>query len=182
MPSSTIDDYRKTTVAAEESLFFLGLPTGTSSAIEYHMLFLRGDNSSIDAGANTEDVADVTQKTQPSEITSYSPTQSLSALFLKDDPCCQALEKIFRDRAVGEDTYFDLVEVDYWKEDSTSTEQSPKWVAYKTQVSIEVTSFTNEAGGKRRIEATIHYTGDPVTGTTSAKPTTAGIVTFTANT
>ena len=180
----TIDDYRKSSVAAEESLFFLGLPTGsgTPATEEFHMLFLRGDNSSIDAGANTEDVADVTQKTQPSEITSYSPTQSLSALFLKDDPCCQALEKIFRDRAVGEDTYFNLVEVDYWKEATGSTSESPKWVAYKTQVSIEVTSFTNEAGGKRRIEATIHYTGDPVEGYTSAKPTSAGIVTFTANT
>lgn len=178
----TIDDYRKSSVAAEESLFFLGLPTGTSSAIEYHMMFLRGDNSSIDAGTNSEDIADVTQKTQPSEIVSYSPTQSLSALFLKDDPVCQALENIFRSRAVGEDTYFDLVEVDYWKETADSTDQSPKWVAYKTPVSIEVTSFTNEAGGKRRIEATIHYNGDPVTGYTTAKPTTAGIVTFTANT
>lgn len=178
----TIDDYRKSSVSAEESLFFLGLPTGTESAEEFHMLFLRGDNSSIDAGANTEDVADVTQKTQPSEITSYAPTQSLSALFLKDDPCCQALEKIFRDRAVGEDTYFNLVEVDYWKEHSTSTAQDVKWVAYKTQVSIEVTSFTNEAGGKRRIEATIHYTGDPISGYTAAKPTSAGIVTFTADT
>lgn len=178
----TIDDYRKSSVAAEESLFFLGLPTGSQGAEEFHMLFLRGDNSSIDAGANTEDIADVTQKTQPSEITSYAPTQSLSALFLKDDPCCQALEKIFRDRAVGEDTYFDLVEVDYWKEHSSSTTESPAWVAYKTQVSIEVTSFTNEAGGKRRIEATIHYTGDPISGKTTAKPTTAGIVTFTADT
>lgn len=180
----TIDDYRKSSVAAEESLFFLGLPTGTGTppTEEFHMLFLRGDNSSIDAGANTEDIADVTQKTQPSEITSYSPTQSLSALFLKDDPCCQALEDIFRSRAVGEDTYFNLVEVDYWKEHSTSTTESKKWVAYKTQVSIEVTSFTNEAGGKRRIEATIHYTGDPVSGCTSAKPTTAGIVTFTPDT
>lgn len=182
MPSSTIDDFRKSSVAAEESLFFLGLPTGTEGAEELRMLFLRGDASSIDAGANTEDTSDVTQKTQPSMVTSYSPTQSLSALFLKDDPCCQALEKIFRDRAVGEDTYFNLVEVDYWKEHSSSTELAPKWVAYKTQVSIEVTSFTNEAGGKRRIEATIHYTGDPVSGYTAAKPTAAGIVTFTADT
>lgn len=178
----TLDDYRKSSVAAEESLFFLGLPTGSQGAEELHMLFLRSDASSIDTGVNTEDVADVTQKTQPSEITSYSPTQSLSGLFLKDDPCCQALEKLFRDRAVGEDTYFSLVEVDYWKEHSSSTTESPAWVAYKTQVSIEVTSLTNEAGGKRRIEATIHYTGDPVSGKTTAKPTTAGIVTFTADT
>lgn len=178
----TLDDYRKSSVAAEESLFFLGLPTGSQGAEELHMLFLRSDASSIDTGVNTEDVADVTQKTQPSEITSYSPTQSLSGLFLKDDPCCQALEELFRDRAVGEDTYFSLVEVDYWKEHSSSTTESPAWVAYKTQVSIEVTSLTNEAGGKRRIEATIHYTGDPVSGKTTAKPTTAGIVTFTADT
>lgn len=178
----TIDDYRKSSVAAEESLFFLGLPTGAQSAEEFHMLFLRADASSIDTGVNTEDIADVTQKTQPSEISSYSPSQALSALFLRDDPVCAALEGIFRSRAVGEDTYFNLVEVDYWKEATGSTSESPKWVAYKTPVSIEVTSFTNEAGGKRRIEATIHYNGDPVEGYTTAKPTTAGIVTFTPNT
>lgn len=178
----TINDYRKSSVAAEESLFFLGLPTGASSAEEFHMLFLRADASSIDTGVNTEDIADVTQKTQPSEISSYSPSQALSGLFLKDDPVCQALEGIFRSRAVGEDTYFNLVEVDYWKEATGSTSESPKWVAYKTPVSIEVTSLTNEAGGKRRIEATIHYNGDPVEGYTAAKPTDAGVVTFTANT
>lgn len=175
--ATVIDGYRASSVAAEESLFFLGLPTGTSSAIEYHMMFLKADNSTIDAGANTEEIADVTQKTQPSEIVSYAPTQSLSGLFLSSDPVYQALEKLFRDRAVGADTHFDLVEVDYWKETADSTEQSQKWVAYKTDVSIEVTSITNEAGGKRRIEATIHYTGDPVTGYASSKPTDAGLVT-----
>lgn len=175
--ATVIDGYRASSVAAEETLFFLGLPTGTSSATEYHMMFLRADNSSIDAGANSEDIADVTQKTQPSEVVSYSPTQSLSGLFLSSDPVCQALEKLFRDRAVGSGTHFDLVEVDYWKEADGSTEQAPKWVAYKTDVSIEVTSLTNEAGGKRRIEATIHYTGDPVQGYASTKPTDAGLVT-----
>lgn len=175
--STVLDGYRASSVASEETLFFLGLPTGATSAIEYHMMFLRADNSSIDAGAQTEDIADVTQKTQPSEIASYKPTQSLSGLFLSTDPVCMALEKIFRDRAVGADTHFDLVEVDYWREDAASTEQAPKWVAYKTDVSIEVTSITNEAGSKRRIEATIHYTGDPVTGYASTKPTDAGLVT-----
>lgn len=179
----TIDDYRKSSVAAEETLFFLGLPTGsgTPATEEFHMMFLRGDNSSVDTGVNSEEISDCTQKTQPSEIVSYSPSQSLSALFLKDDPVCQALEDLFRKRAVGEDTYFNLVEVDYWKEATGSTSEAPKWVAYKTPVSIEVSSFTNEAGNKRRIEAVIHYNGDVVEGYTSAKPTTAGIVTFTAN-
>lgn len=178
----TLDDYRKSSVAAEESLFFLGLPTGTSSTEEYHMMFVRADNSTISTNPSTEQFNDVTQRTQSEEITAYAPTQSLSGLFLKDDPVCQALEKLFRDRAVGEDTYFNLVEVDYWKEHSSSTEQSPAWVAYKTPVSIEVTSLTNEAANKLRIEATIHYTGSPVSGKTTAKPTSAGIVTFTADT
>lgn len=180
MPS-VLEGYRASSVAAEETLFFLGLPTGSQSAIEYHMMFLRADNSSIDAGAQTEDIADVTQKTQASEISSYKPTQSLSGLFLSTDPVCMALEKLFRDRTVGAGTHFDLVEVDYWRETPASTSEAPKWVAYKTDVSIEITSFTNEAGGKRRIEATIHYTGDPVEGYTAAKPTDAGLVTFTPN-
>lgn len=172
---SALTNYRNSSVQAEESLFFLGITESDSEV--FHMMFLRADSSTIDAGANTETINDVTQKTQAEEIASYSPTMAYSGLFLADDPVCRALESLFRNRAVGADTHFNLVEIDTWNETSTAG----TYVAYKTDVSIAIGSFTNEAGGKRRIEATISYTGDPVDGTATYNADT-GIATFTANT
>ena len=163
-----LDDYRKSTVGAEESLFFLEVPDGSDSSKAFHMMFLRADNSSVDTGVETETVSDVTQKVQPTEVSKYSPTQTLSSYFLKDDPVCKALEKVYRDRATGAAAHFNHLEV--------LTYDSNK--AYKTDVTVSVSSITNEAGDKRKIEATIGYAGDSIEGTAEID-NESGIATFT---
>lgn len=163
-----LDDYRKSTVGAEESLFFLEVPDSSGSSKAFHMMFLRADNSSVDTGVETETVNDVTQKVQPTEVSKYSPTQTLSSYFLKDDPVCKALEKVYRDRATGAAAHFNHLEV--------LTYDSNK--AYKTDVTVSVSSITNEAGDKRKIEATIGYAGDSIEGTAEID-NESGIATFT---
>lgn len=167
--------YRASSVAAEKTLFFLEVPTSlaTPETKAYHMMYLRAENSSTDTGVETEDVPDVTQTTQATEIKSYKPVHQLSAMFLKTDPVCLYLEHMFRTRAVGGAAHLNMVEVDTWAGAGTSP-----YVAYKSDVTVAVTSFTNEAGDFRRIEADITETSDPIVGTATYTADT-GIALFT---
>lgn len=162
--------YRNSSVNAEESLFFLEVPTdqATPETKAYHMAFLRQEASSVDTGVETETIADVTQKVQPTEVKSYSPTQSFSGLFLKDDPVCIALEKCWRERATGAAAHFNHLEVLTWNKNK----------AYLTDVTVSVSSLTNEAGDKRKIEGTFGYCGDSTDGTATIDAET-GVATFT---
>lgn len=154
--------YRNSTIAAETTLFFLEVPTNlaTPETKAYHMMYLRAENSSTDTGVETEDIPDVTQTTQATEIKSYKPLHQLSGVFLKSDPVCLYLEHLYRTRAVGGAAHANMVEVDTWADAGTSP-----YVAFKSDVSIAVTSIENEAGGLRRIQADITETSDPITGT-----------------
>lgn len=173
-----LQKYRNSSVGAEESLFFLEVPTDqkTPDTKEYHMMFLRQEASTVTTGVETETIADVTQKVQPTEVSSYSPTQAFSGLFLKDDPVCIALEKCWRDRATGADAHFNHLEVLTWKPAEGGEGKS---VAYMTDVTVSVSSLTNEAGDKRRIEGTVGYAGDTVE-VAATIDTDTGIATFEA--
>lgn len=164
-----LQNYRNSSFGAEETLFFLEVPSnGDDGTKAFHMMFLRMESSSVDTGVETETIADVTQKVQPTEVTSYAPTQPISGLFLKDDPVCKALEKVWRQRATGADAHFNHLEVCKWDGNK----------AYKTDVTVSISSITNEAGDKRRIEGTVGYAGDSVEGTAQIDEDT-GIATFT---
>lgn len=165
-----LNKYRQSSFGAEETLFFLNVPTSqkTPETKAFHMAFLRQEADTIDTGVETETVPDVTQKVQPTEIKSYSPTQAFSGLFLKEDPVCQALEKVWRDRATGADAHFDHLEVDTWNDNK----------AYKTDVTVSVSSITNEAGDKRKIEGSFGFASDSVAGTATID-TDTGVATFT---
>jgi hypothetical protein len=168
--ANELQTYRNSSVGAEESLFFLEVPTdpSTPDTKAYHMAFLRQEASSVDTGVETETIADVTQKVQPTEVKSYSPTQSFSGLFLKDDPVCKALEKVWRERATGASAHFNHLEVLTWNGNK----------AYRTDVTVSVSSLTNEAGDKRKIEGSFGYSGDSVEGTAEINAET-GVATFT---
>lgn len=168
-----LQKYRNSSVGAEESLFFLEVPTdqSTPETKAFHMMFLRQEASSVDTGVETETIADVTQKVQPTEVSSYSPTQAISGLFLKDDPVCIALEKLWRDRATGAAAHFNHLEVLTWDNNK----------AYKTDVTVSISSITNEAGDRRRIEGTVGYAGDSVEGTATIDVET-GVAAFTPKT
>lgn len=166
---AVLDNYRKDTVGSEESLFFLEVPdSGSDDSKAYHMMFLRAESDTIDTGVETETISDVTQKTQPTEVKAYSPSLSLNSYFLKSDPVCKALQDVFDKRATGAAAHFNLLEVRTW--DSNK--------AFRTDVTVAVSSIPNEAGDKRKIEATIGYAGDSEEGTASINAET-GVATFT---
>lgn len=166
-----LNKYRQSSFGAEETLFFLNVPTSQEApeTKAFHMAFLRQEADTIDTGVETETVPDVTQKVQPTEIKSYSPTQAFSGLFLKEDPVCLALEKVWRDRATGADAHFDHLEVDTWNANK----------AYKTDVTVSVSSITNEAGDKRKIEGSFGFASDSIEGTATIDADT-GVATFKA--
>lgn len=153
-------EIRKSSVGAEQSRYFLNtdqkavvnMGTGTITSGEFNMMFLMAENNNVETGASLETVADVTQKVQPSEPKYEGITIPYSALFLKDDPVCKALETLYRTRPVGDAAHFYLVEEDKWAGTSGKF--------YVCNVAIVVTGITNEAGDKRKIEATIGLASD----------------------
>lgn len=175
--ANELQTYRNSSIGAEETLFFLECTEDPDKTPEgekaYHMAFLRQEASSVDTGVETETIADVTQKVQPTEVSSYSPTQSFSGLFLTEDPVCRTLEKVWRERATGASCHFNHLEVLTWKSAGDG-----KFVAYQTDVAVSVSSLTNEAGDKRKIEGTFGYTGDSIKGTATIDQET-GVATFT---
>lgn len=163
-------DIRKSSVGFEQTLHFLNVKgTGSDAAEAFHVIALRCESDSIDTGVKTEDVPDVTQKTQGTEISSYAPTIKVSGVYLKDDPVCQTIRDIYRKRLTGSACHFDYLEVDQWDGNK----------AFKSDAMIEVTSFNNEAGSNAQIEYTIHLVSDPVEGTATIDAAT-GVATFTA--
>lgn len=158
--------YRASTVQSQETLYFLEV--GESSSKAYHMLFLRAESATIDTGAETEDIPDVTQKTQASEISKYKPSMTLSSVFLKEDPCCKAILEVWDKRATGSATHFNLLEVRTWDENK----------GIKNDVSISVSNITAEAGNKIKIEATLNFTSDPVEVTGVSIDSDTGIATI----
>ncbi len=153
-------EYRKSSVGAEQTRYFLNtaqdavvnMGTGAITSGTFNMMFLMAENNNVEAGASLETVADVTQKVQPSEPKYEGVTISYSGLFLKEDPVCQALEALYRNKPVGDDAHFYMVEEDKWS--------GTNGKYYITDVAIVVTGITNEAGDKRKIEATIGLAAD----------------------
>lgn len=153
-------EIRKSSVGAEQSRYFLNtaqdavvnMGTGVITSGTFNMMFLMAENNNVETGASLETVADVTQKVQPSEPSYEGITIPYSGLFLKDDPVCQALETLYRTRPVGDAAHFYMVEEDKW------AGTTGKY--YICDVAIVVTGITNEAGDKRKIEATIGLASD----------------------
>lgn len=162
--------YRASSVGAEATLFFLEVPTSMSEpeTKAFHMAFLRQEASSIDTGVETETIADVTQKTQPTEVKSYAPTQEFSGLFLKDDPVCIYLQNLYDKRAVGGAAHCNHLEVRVWDNNK----------AFKSDVTVSISSITNEAGDNRKITGTFGFAGDPEEGTAAIDAET-GVATYT---
>ena len=160
-------EIRKSSVGAEQSRYFLNtsqeavvnMGTGAITSGVFNMMFLMAENNNVETGASLETVADVTQKVQPSEPSYEGVTIPYSGLFLKDDPVCQALETLYRTRPVGDAAHFYMVEEDKWS--------GAAGKFYIADVAIVVTGITNEAGDKRRVEATIGFGSDWVAVSTS---------------
>ena len=169
---ATLSQIRKSSVGAEKTLFFIEGETAGS----YNLMNIRGDNSTMDTGGETEDIADVTQKVQPSEVSKYAPSMSVSQLYLTEDPVCQMFENMYRSGAVGGAAHKDIVEVHFYGANDAIS------AAYKADTTVLVTSFPNEAGSNKRIEATVSLSEDwtQVDESKCSYDATNGILTITA--
>lgn len=159
---------RGSVIAASETLHFLKVKASDDTSEAYHMVAIRCEASSITTGVKTEDVADVTQKTQGSEITGYQPTVEVSGVFLSSDPVSAKIYELYKKRAVGSELHMKHLAVDVWDGNK----------AQECDAIIEITSFENSAGGNKQIAYTIHLISDPVDGTATIDDTT-GVATFT---
>lgn len=159
---------RGSVIAANETLHFLKVKGADDEAEAYHMVAIRCEASSIETGVQTEDVADVTQKTQGSEITGYQPTIEVSGVFLSSDPVSAKIYELYKKRAIGSSLHMKHLAVDVWDGNK----------AQECDANIEITSFENSAGGNKQIAYTIHLISDPVDGTATIDDKT-GVATFT---
>lgn len=160
---------RASVIGAHETLHFLKVKGADDENAAYHMVAIRCEASSITTGVQTEDVADVTQKTQGSEITGYQPTIEVSGVFLSSDPVSAKIYELYKKRAVGSELHMKHLAVDVWDGGK----------AQECDANIEITSFENSAGGNKQIAYTIHLISDPTDGTATIDDTT-GVATFTA--
>lgn len=161
---------RGSVIGAHETLHFLKVKGADDTAAVHHLVAIRCEASTVTTGVQTEDVADVTQKTQGSEITGYQPTIEVSGLFLSSDPVSAKIYELYKQRALGSDLHMKYLAVDVWDGNK----------AQECDANIEITSFENTAGGNKHIAYTIHLISDPVDGTATIDDTT-GIATFTEN-
>lgn len=161
---------RGSVIAANETLHFLKVKAPDDTAEAYHMVAIRCEASSIETGVQTKDVADVTQKTQGSEITGYQPTIEVSGVFLSSDPVSAKIYELYKNRTVGSALHMKHLAVDVWDGNK----------AQECDANIEIKSFENSAGGNKQIAYTIHLISDPVDGTATIDDKT-GVATFTAS-
>lgn len=169
--AGNVIDMKKSTVGAEETLWFLEVPTDlqTPETKAFHLAFMRMEESSEESNVETEVIADVTQKIQPTEVKSMSPTLPFSGPFLKDDPVCKYLSHIYHKRLVGGAVHANMLKVMTYDKNK----------AYKYDISIAVSGFPNAAGDLLNVTGTYSITSDGEEGTATIDKTT-GIATFTA--
>lgn len=153
-----LNDYRQSSVGSEERLFFLDtaqqatVSGGSVTGGEFHMMFLRAESTNVENGISLEETPDVTLKIQPLEPQRGTKQIQYSGVFLKDDPVCQALLKLFDENPIGAKAHFYMVEVRTFDSNSATI----------ADVAIVTTAVNADAGDKIKIEATIGYTSDPV--------------------
>lgn len=147
-----LEKYRASTVGAYETKFYLEVPTDLSQPTvkKFHQAFLRHESSNIEANPETETIADVTQKVQPTMLKSYAPVQPFGGLFLKDDPVCKYLQNLYDTRATGGAAQVKHLEVRAWDNNR----------AFQSEVSVAIETIENEYGDFRRITGTFGYVGD----------------------
>lgn len=172
MALSQLETYRSNTVDAHQTKYFLEIEN------EYHMAYLRANDNNMDTGANTETINDVTQKNQAEEVTSYSKSWTYDSLFLLNEPVSEEIQRLNDEDATGGKTHYNMLEIREWR---PSKGNEGKFEALRYPVAVVPTGVTNEAGGLRRITATITKVGDTTFGTGSYDEET-GIATFTADT
>ena len=111
-------------------------------------------------------------KSPHNSITAIAKQYSMSADYVKGDPCLDYIESI--EDKIGSDCVTELIDVDM--SSSISDGSGTKYKARKANITISVTQpYSIEGGNNQNIEATFYVNGDLVDGSfdTSTKTFTA---------
>lgn len=93
------------------------------------------------------------------EIESYRPTMPVEATAAKGDDAFDYIDALRKARAVLADAKTDIVNVWLYE-----TEVTGEWPAEQQEVSIQIDSFGGDGGASAKINYTINFIGDPVSG------------------
>ena len=114
----------------------------------------------------------INMKSPHNSITAIAKQYSMSADYVKGDPCLDYIESI--EDKIGSDCVTELIDVDM--SSSISDGSGTKYKARKANITISVTQpYSIEGGNNQNIEATFYVNGDLVDGSfdTSTKTFTA---------
>lgn len=168
--------YRASTVGSEEVLYFIEVPTDTSTwnTKAYHMALLLAESNTAESGLETEDIPDVTTKVAGSAITGYKKQLTSSGVFLKDEPVSEFMRYLYDHDETGDKTVVNILQVYTFNGDATNG-----YEAYKYQASCQVQNGVGgDAQGKAHIEANFVITSEAAAGTAKYDKE-SGVATFT---
>ena len=168
--------YRASTVGSEEVLYFIEVPTDTSTwnTKAYHMALLLAESNTAESGLETEDIPDVTTKVAGSAITGYKKQLTSSGVFLKDEPVSEFMRYLYDHDETGDKTVVNILQVYTFNGDATNG-----YEAYKYQASCQVQNGVGgDAQGKAHIEANFVITSEAAAGTATYDKE-SGVATFT---
>lgn len=104
----------------------------------------------------------INMKSPSNTITAIAKQYSMSADYVKGDPCLDYLESI--EDKIGSDCMTELIDVDM--SSPTEAEGGTTFKAKKANITISVTQpYSIEGGNNQQIEATFYVNGDQTSGT-----------------
>lgn len=94
------------------------------------------------------------------EVEGYKPNMAIEAVAINGDEVFEFIDGLRKSRAVLDDAHTQIVNV--WMYESDDAGDYP---AELQDVAISVDSFGGDGGASTKINYTVHFRGDPVTGT-----------------
>lgn len=94
------------------------------------------------------------------DVESYKPSMAIEAVAINGDDVFEFIDRLRKDRAVLSDAHTQIVNVWLYEE-----ETGGEYPAELQDVAISIESFGGEGGESAKINYTIHFRGDPVSGT-----------------
>ena len=146
------------------------LNVGTASEANFVLMGTGFTTLDEEAGAQSETVKYINEKTSSSSIVSYESSFPFEAEHITDEDAIEAIYNVMRNHMTGADAEFDYVRVELWNPVPNSENT---FEARKFKVSAEATSYSGE--NKQALSGNLNAVGDPVLGTfnTSTKTFTA---------
>lgn len=94
------------------------------------------------------------------EVEGYKPSMAIEATAINGDEVFEYIDGLRKNRAILDDAHTQIVNV--W---TYETDTSGAYPAELQDVAISIDTFGGEGGASNKINYTIHYRGDPVSGT-----------------